>query len=331
MTTTKTFPTWRPGRLFLTEGGIETEIMYKWGFELPHFAMYPLLDNPEAMSEMRAMYRRYLDVAAAHGMAALMGGLDYRASPDWGALLGYSPAGLAEANHQSIAFLRELAREYVEDIPEILIQGFVGPRGDAYQLNRTITENEAEDYHAVQLSTLKEAEADLALAFTFNNVLEAVGVARAASRIDVPLAISFTVDGTGKLSSGPSLKEAVETVDARTNSAPVFYAINCSHPVEFEPALTPGDWIQRVRAIRPNASKMEKITLCKLGHLEEGDPVELGRSMGELARRYPHMDIWGGCCGTGDVHLNEIAKNVRDAMRTFPEGEAKSIRPGLIH
>jgi len=314
MTSKKTFPTPRPDRLFLTEGGIETENMYKWGFELPHFAMYPLLDNPEAMSAMRAMYRRYLDVAAAHGMGALMGGLDYRASPDWGALLGYSPEGLAEANHQSIAFLRELAREYVEDIPEILIQGFVGPRGDAYQLNRTITENEAEDYHAVQLSTLKEAEADLAWAFTFNNVAEAVGVARAASRIGMPLAISFTVDGTGKLSSGPTLNEAVETVDARTNGAPVFYAINCSHPVEFEPALTPGDWIQRVRAIRPNASKMEKIALCKLGHLEEGDPVELGRSMGELARRYPHMDIWGGCCGTGHVHLNEIAKNVRDAM-----------------
>lgn len=316
MTSTKTFPAPRPDRLFLTEGGIETEIMYKWGFELPHFAMYPLLDNPEAMSAMRAMYRRYLDVAAAHGMAALMGGLDYRASPDWGALLGYSPASLAEANHQSIAFLRELAWEYVEDIPEILIQGFVGPRGDAYQLNRTITENEAEDYHAVQLSTLKEADVDLAWAFTFNNVPEAVGVARAASRIGVPLAISFTVDGTAKLRSGLTFKEAVETVDARTNSAPVFYSINCSHPVEFEPALTPGDWIQRVRAIRPNASKMEKIALCKLGHLEEGDPVELGRSMGELARRYPHMDIWGGCCGTGDVHLNEIAKNVRDAKRT---------------
>lgn len=330
MTSTKTFPAPRSGRLFLTEGGIETETMYKWSFELPHFAMYPLLDNPEAMSAMRAMYRRYLDVAAAHEMAALMGGLDYRASPDWGALLGYSPAGLAEANHQSIAFLRELAREYVEDIPEILIQGFVGPRGDAYQFNRTITENEAEDYHAVQLSTLKEGDVDLAWAFTFNNVPEAVGVARAASRIGVPLAISFTVDGTAKLRSGLTFKEALETVDARTNSAPVFYSINCSHPVEFEPALTPGDWIHRVRAIRPNASKMEKIALCKLGHLEEGDPVELGRSMGELARRYPHMDIWGGCCGTGDVHLNEIAKNVRDAKRTFPEGEAKSIRSGLI-
>jgi len=315
MTASKTFPEPQPGRLFLTEGGIETEVMYKWGFELPQFAMYPLLDNSEAVAAMQGMYRRYLDTAAAHGVSALMGGLDYRASPDWGELLGYSPDGLAEANHRSIAFLRELAGEYANDIPGILIQGFVGPRGDAYQLNRTITEDEAEDYHAVQLETLKAAEVDLAWAFTFNSVPEATGAARAAARIGVPLGISFTVDSTSKLQSGPTVKQAVETVDARTGGAPAFYSINCSHPVEFEPALEPGDWIHRVRGFRPNAAKMDKISLCSLGHLEEGDPVELGRLMGDLASRYPHMDIWGGCCGTGDVHLDEIAANVRRARK----------------
>lgn len=313
MTQPSSFPAQRPDRLFLTEGGIETEILYKWGFELPQFAMYPLLDKPDAMSAIRGMYRRYLDVVAAHGLSALMGGLDYRASPDWGELLGYSPAGLAEANHRSIAFLRKLAGEYAGDIPEILIQGFIRPRGDAYQLNRSITEKDAEDYHSVQLQTLREAEVDLAWAFTFNNVPEAVGVARAAARIGVPLAISFTVDSSSKLKAGATLAEAIEAVDAATDASPAFYSLNCSHPVEFEPALTEGEWLKRLRGFRPNASKMEKIALCKLGHLEEGDAVDLGRRMGELARRHPHMDIWGGCCGTGDVHLNEIATNVRAA------------------
>ena len=316
MTDHKIFPAQRDGKLYLTEGGIETEMMYKWGFELPQFAMFPLLDNPDAVAAMRGMYRRYLDVAAKHHMSALMGGLDYRASPDWGALLGYSPQSLAEANHRSIAFLRELAGEYVTDIPEILVQGFIGPRGDAYQLNRAITEDEAEDYHSVQLATLKEADVDLAWAFTFNNVPESVGVARAAAKIGVPLAISLTVDDTSKLKSGPSIAEAIEAIDAATERSPAFFSINCSHPVEFEPGIEPGDWIERVRGLRPNASKMEKIALCKLGHLEEGDPVELGQLMGNLARRYPHMDIWGGCCGTGDVHLNEIATNVRAARQS---------------
>jgi homocysteine S-methyltransferase len=310
----KAFPPQKKGRFYLTEGGTETEVMYKYGFELPQFAMYPLLDNPEAVATMLGMYRSYLDVSAKHGMCALMGGLDYRASPDWGELLGYSPDGLAEANHRAIAFLRDIADEYASDIPEILIQGLIGPRGDAYERNETITENEAEDYHSVQLETLKKADVDLALAITFNNIPESIGVARAAAKIGIPLGISLALDSTSRLNSGPSLAEAITTIDAETNQSPEFYSINCSHPVEYEPAIESDDWINRVRGVRPNASKMEKIALCQIGHLEDGDPIELGELCGDLAQRYPHMDIWGGCCGTWDVHLDEIAKNVLAAQ-----------------
>lgn len=306
----KSFPPQQEGRFYLSEGGTETELMYKYGFELPHFAMFPLLENPDAVSRMREMFRSYLEVAAKHKICALMGGLDYRASPDWGELLGYSPGGLADANIQSIEFLREIADEYTSEIPDILIQGLIGPRGDAYERNETITENEAEDYHSVQLETLKKADVDLALALTFNNIPESIGVARAAAKIGVPLGISFTLDSTSKLNSGPSLVEAITTIDKETDQSPEFYLINCSHPVEYEPAIEPGDWINRVRGVRPNASKMDKIALCKIGHLEEGDPVELGELCGDLARRYPHMDVWGGCCGTWNSHLDEIAKNV---------------------
>ena len=308
-----TLPPQEEGRFYLTEGGTETELMYKHGFELPHFAMFPLLDNPEAVSKMREMFRSYLDVAAKHEFCALMGGLDYRASPDWGELLGYSPAGLSDANLQSIEFLRDVAGEYSSDIPEILFQGLIGPRGDAYERNETITENEAEDYHAVQLETLKKADVDLALAITFNNIPESVGVARAAAEIGIPLAISLTLDSSSKLRSGPSLAEAITTIDKEPDQSPEYYLINCSHPVEYEPAIEPGEWIERIRGVRPNASKMEKIALCKIGHLEDGDPEELGTLCGDLARRYPHMDIWGGCCGTWDKHLDEIARNVRAA------------------
>jgi homocysteine S-methyltransferase len=309
------FPEQKDGILYLTEGGSETEIMYKFGHDLPHFAMFPLLDKPKAVAEMQGMLRRYLDTAARHGFAALMGGLDYRASPDWGELLGYSRGGLAEMQLRAIEFLRDVAKPYAGQVPQVLIVGVAGPRGDAYALNRTITAEEAEDYHSVQLGTLKRAGVDLVWAATFNNIPEAVGISRAAARIGLPLTVSFTLDSTSRLKSGPSLKQAIETVDAEAGTdKPDFYGINCSHPVEFEPALEPGSWFDRVRSLRPNAAKMDKIALCKLGHLEEGDPVELGQLMGDLARRFPHIDIWGGCCGTWETHLNEIAGNVR-AMR----------------
>ena len=258
---------------------------------------------------IRGMYRRYLDVVARHGHSALIGGFDYRASPDWGAKLGYSPAALAEANLRSIQFLRDVAAEYAE-IPQALFSGYVGPRGDAYSLNRGTTIDEAEDYHSVQLETLKKAGVDLAWAVTFNNPAEAIGVVQAARRIGLPVAVSFSLDSSHRLSSGIALAEAIAIVDAATDDYPAFFSLNCSHPFEFEPALDGGDWTRRIRSIRPNAAKMDKIALCKLGHLEEGDPEELGRLMADVGRRYPHMDIWGGCCGTGHVHLEEIARHL---------------------
>lgn len=311
----KHFPQQTKGTLYLTEGGQETEIMYKFGHDLPEFAMYPLLDRPEALVDLRGMYERYLEVAAAAGLSVVMGGLDYRASPDWGVKLGYTPEALAEAQMRCIDFLREVSLPFRERIPAVFLSGIIGPRGDAYALNRSITTDEAESYHRHQLGTLARAGVDLVTALTFNSVPEAVGVARAAAQVGLPLAISFTLDSrTSRLLSGATLREAIEATDRECGEAkPDFYGVNCSHPLEFVPALEPGNWVERIRMLRPNASAMAKISLCKIGHLEEGDPQELGRLMGELARRYPHIDIWGGCCGTWEKHLGQIARQVIQA------------------
>jgi S-methylmethionine-dependent homocysteine/selenocysteine methylase len=273
--------------------------------------MYPLLDDPKAVQDLKRMFQKYFEAVAESGFSAFVGGLDYRASPDWAKLLGYSSDGLADMQHRSIEFLRDVAKPYENQIPEILFVGIVGPRGDAYSLNKTITAEESEDYHSVQLETLKEAKVDYVWAATFNNVPEAVGVSRAASQAGLPICVSFTLDSAHRLNSGPRLKEAIQLVDTEAGDhKPSCFGVNCSHPLEFEPALEPGAWIERIRNIRPNAAMMDKISLCRLGHLEDGDPIELGEQMGELAKRYPHIDMWGGCCGTWDTHLKEIAKNI---------------------
>jgi S-methylmethionine-dependent homocysteine/selenocysteine methylase len=308
------FPAQRDGVWYLTEGGQETEIMYRYGHDLPEFAMFPLLDDTRAVADIRSMYERYLETAARHQFVALMGGLDYRASPDWGAKLGLDRAALAEMQMRSIDFLREVSKPFETQLPGVMIAGIVGPRGDAYALNRTITAEESEDYHSTQIETLKRVGVDLISAMTFNSTAEAVGVSRAAAYVGLPLAVYLTLDSTGRLKSGPTVREAIATIDAEAGEdRPDFYGINCSHPLEFEPALEPGDWIHRLRGFRPNAAMMEKQQLCQIGHLVDGDPPELGQQMGALAQRYPHLDVWGGCCGTWDVHLDQIAREVRAA------------------
>lgn len=302
------------GLLYLAEGGVEIEAIYRHGHELREFAMFELMDKPAAVTDLRDMYQRYLEVAARHGFAVLMAGFDYRASPDWGEKLGYSAERLAEMQHKCIDFLREVAAPFSDHVPRIAIAGSVGPRGDAYALNRDITAESAEAYHTTQLETLKECGVDLVWAATINNIPEAVGISRAAAAVGLPVNLSFTLDSTHRLKSGPSLKEAVESTDVQAGAArPDSYGINCSHPLEFEPALEPGEWTARIRSLRPNAAKMDKVALCKLGHIEEGDPEELGQMMGDLARRLPSVDIWGGCCGTWDKHFDRIAHHVRSA------------------
>ncbi len=304
------------GTQYLTEGGTETEILYRHGYELREFAAFELLNNAGAVIAIRDMYRRYLDTAAANGFGAMLAGFDYRASPDWGEKLGYSREGLREMLHKNIDLLREVSAPYRDQLPDVAICGCIGPRGDAYSLNSGITAESAEGYHLYQMEILKELDVDLVWAATYNNVPEAVGVSRAAARAGLPINISFTLDSNHRLKSGPSLKEAIETTDQIAGTAkPDSFGINCSHPVEFEPALIAGGWADRIRSLRPNAAKMDKVSLCRLGHIEEGDWVELGEMMGDLARRYPKIDIWGGCCGTWDKHLNEICRNVKAARQ----------------
>ncbi len=306
----------RPGVTYLTEGGQETEVMYAHGFDLPEFAMYPLLDQPDAVAALRDMYARYLATAARHGFGVLMAGLDYRASPGWASRLGLFSSQLAAVQLRCIDFLRDVAEPYAADLPDVRVAGAVGPRGDAYGADDTITAQEAQEYHGEQIATLARAQVDLVEAMTFNNVAEAVGVARAGAAAGLPVSVSFTLDSSSRLATGPTLREAIEAVDAMAgDDRPAFFGINCSHPFEFQPAIEPGDWFERVRLLRPNAALADKAALCTLGHLEAGDPVQLGELMGDLARRHPHVDLWGGCCGTWDTHLDQIAGRVGEARR----------------
>jgi len=286
--------------------------MYGYGFDLPEFALFPLLDNPAAVQRLTAMYRAILDVAVRHGMGALLGGLDYRASPDWARRLGLSAAALAEYQHRAIAFLREVAEPYQDKLPNILISGIVGPQGDAYERNETITQASAEAYHAAQIETLAQSGVDLVQAMTFTSSDEAIGLIRAARAKALPIIVSFMPEAGDNKMQPSTLREIVEQVDAATDSYALFYGINCSHPREFEPLLqSDGDWLDRIGLIRPNASAKDKAELCQIGHLERGDPIDLGQRMGRLAKRLPRVSVWGGCCGTWDEHLELNARAVR--------------------
>ena len=291
-------------------GGFETWMQYVDGFTLRHFCGFELLNDTRGEACLRDYHRKVVEAAVANGFGVINEGLHYRASRDWGALTGYSREGLEEINLRGIEFYRDFAREYASDTTPMLVSGAIGPKGDAYSIGRLPDAAEAEDYHAEQIRTFRKAGADMVTAMTFSSVEEAIGLARAAKAVQMPVVISFIVARGGRLQGGETLEEAIATVDAQTGQAPAYYMINCTHPTEFAPGLTPGSWTARLGGFMPNAVAMETLDLCKLGHLEDGDPEELGGQMAELAARFRHVNVWGGCCGTDGRHIGQITRKV---------------------
>lgn len=303
------------GRLMTCGGGFETWLQYVDGFALRHFCAFELLNDARGLACLTDYHRKLVEAAVAHGFGVVNEGLHYRASRDWGALTGYSSEALQEINIRGIEFYKGFAREYASPETPMIVGGVIGPRGDAYNIGRTPDAAEAEDYHSEQILTFRQAGADLVTAMTFSSVEEAIGLARAAKSAGMPVVISFFVARGGRLTGGETLEEAITRVDAATGAAPAYFMINCTHPTEFEPGLTPGAWTGRLGGFMPNAVAMETLDLCKLGHLEDGDPEELGGQMAGLARRFPQVNVWGGCCGTDGRHIGQIARQVGGVRR----------------
>lgn len=295
--------------LFMTDGGLETTLIYHDGIDLPHFAAFDLLKNEDGSEILRRYYARYAAIARSHGIGIVLESPTWRANPDWGAKIGYDAAGLAEANRKAVALLKETRAAFESASSRVVISGNLGPRGDGYNPARQMAADEAQDYHAPQVATLARTAADMVSAFTMNYVEEAIGITRAARSWSVPVAISFTLETDGRLPSGSTLAEAIMRTDRETGNYPVYYMINCAHPTHFEEVLRQGDgWVGRIRGLRANASRRSHAELDQSTELDAGDPAELGLQYRALHALLPRLAVVGGCCGTDHRHVDAMCR-----------------------
>ncbi len=305
------------GGLFLTDGGIETTLIFLDGIELPYFAAFDLLRHDPGRLALRRYYASHAAIARDQGLGFILESPTWRASADWGDKLGYSNAQLAQANRDSIRLMWELRDEFATPRSPMVVSGCVGPRGDGYDPGQVMTPSAAAAYHAEQIAALAEGHggrgADMITAITMTNAPEAIGIARAATTAGLPVVLSFTLETDGRLPTGQALGHAIAEVDAATGAAPAYYMINCAHPTHFADMLAAADaagerWVKRLRGIRANASTRSHQELNEAPDLDAGDPVRLGQEYQALRRRHPQINVLGGCCGTDHRHVAEIGQ-----------------------
>jgi homocysteine S-methyltransferase len=296
------------GKLFLTDGGLETTLIFHQGIELPCFASFDLMRTAAGRKTLRDYYERYLAIAKAARLGFILEAPTWRANRDWAEKLGYSRDALAAINRECIELMHELRDGHEDEATPIVISGNLGPRGDGYDPGQVMTPEDAEAYHAEQIGWLAEAGVDMISAFTITNVPEALGIAPAAQKAGLPVVISFTLETDGRLPTGESLRAAIEAVDAATQNAPAYYMINCAHPSHFEAMLDEGGaWLKRLRGLRANASRRSHAELDAAPDLDDGDPAELGGEYRALRHRHDQIVVLGGCCGTDHRHVEAIS------------------------
>ena len=297
--------------VWLTDGGLETTLVFLDGMELPDFASFPLLASDDGKEHLDRYFRPYLDLAERTGRGFVLDTPTWRANADWGKRLGCDEATLGEVNRLAVEYAAAQGRR--RSVP-IVLNGVIGPRGDGYVVGKAMTADEAADYHALQTRAFAAAGAQMVTAVTMTYAEEAIGVVEASTAVDLPVVVSFTVETDGRLPSGQALGSAIDQVDAATDRGASYFMVNCAHPTHFASVLeTDEPWVERVKGIRANASVMSHAELDEAEALDRGDVAGLAQHYRGLHATLPDLRVVGGCCGTDHEHVTAIAEELARA------------------
>ena len=305
----------RTGAVMVTDGGIETRLIYEFGCELPDFASFLPLYRPAQRPALEAVYRSYLAVATDFSdLPMQVGTPTWRAHPDALARLGFDkPDDLDPVNRPAVAFLHALRAEARLET-QVYIAGVIGPRRDGYDPAGAPSVAESQAYHAAQAQILASCGVDLLYAPTFASHAELHGVAAAMAATGLPYALAPVIDTQARLLDRVPLADAIREIDDAVQPRPLHYLIGCVHPTRFSAALAHEDGslasvAGRIVGIKANASTLPPDQLDKLDHLDAEAAGAFAEDMLALRRNYG-LKVLGGCCGTNDRHIRAIAERL---------------------
>ncbi|MEE4354956.1 MAG: homocysteine S-methyltransferase family protein, partial [Desulfococcaceae bacterium] len=292
----------------LTEGAVIERLRRNPSLTLnPHVYHAGFVYEPSDRDHLEKLYRQYMDAGFSSGLPILICTPTWRAGKE-----RTEKAGYPDVNQDAFRFMDNIRRTYGEYAEKIFIGGLIGPKGDAYHPEEALSEKEAFEYHRFQVQELTQAGADFLMAATLPALSEAAGISRAMAESGIPYIPSFVIRPSGTLLDGTPLHKAVSVIDSQVAPPPVCYLVNCVHPSVFHEAVSHEmkmmpDICRRIMGLQANTSAKSPEELENSEQLETENPASFAESMLKLHKSFG-IKILGGCCGSDDRHIKEIAE-----------------------
>ena len=158
---------------------------------------------------VRRIYESYVEAARSYGLPVIIGTPTFRASLNF---VRQAEFGDAETVRRLNADAAAMHREIRDDsnYGTVYIVGVIGPSGDAYLPEESLSVPQARKYHGLQAGALARSGVDFLYALTFPAVEEALGAAMAMGDTGLPYVVSFVLQRDGRVLDGTSLHEAIE-------------------------------------------------------------------------------------------------------------------------
>lgn len=254
---------------------------------------------------LERVYRSYIDTALDAGFAIAIGTATWRANAE---RIRASAFPERAVNEDNVQFLKDIRASYAAADLSILIEGDIGPSGDAYKADQALDVEAARSFHGPQIEALACSGVDYLQASTFPALSEALGVALAMAETGIPYAISFVVDKSGCLLDGTKLSDAIARIDDRVGNRSARFAINCVHPRILQQALDRNTGIDgRIVSFHGNTSDLSAAELDGSRELITEEPDTFALACKELLGKHD-IKIIGGCCGSNPDHIRAIAR-----------------------
>lgn len=305
----------RSGTPIITDGGIETRIMFETNLSMdPELQVAALVPDPDGAAALRSIYESYIKAAGEFGLPIVIGTPTFRASLNFARRAGHGgEESVRELNVGAVRLLRQLRED--SDHRPIFIAGVIGPSGDAYTPGDALGAPEAAAYHRLQTEVLAEEGVEFLFAPTFPAVDEALGVAMAMGRSGLPYVVSFVLDTAGRVLDGTPLTAAIERIDNEALPPPLYYSISCVYPDVAARALEDAardskTLVGRIAELKANGSPLGTDELVRLDHIEATPPEPFAELLWSLHESHPVLRVIGGCCGTDDRHIRALAERM---------------------